>query len=88
MLCLLPQNPWALVSDGDILELFQKRIQCKDANYVRMSKVKSHATEQSVANLVSDRYCKIGDDFADTATEGIQSHGVLVAALSESMPVV
>ena len=47
---VLPNKPWAILTDGDLWEYFEQIVNAKGANAVNITKVKGHATDKMVAD--------------------------------------
>jgi ribonuclease HI len=71
-----PSRPWALTSDGDLWEHFEKAVRAKSVSAVKISWVKGHATQQHVDDGVTTHEQKIGNFHADgAADEATSLHG-------------
>ena len=72
--CRVPT--WKLISDGDLWEHFYNAVVAKNPKAVKVTWVKGHATEEHVANGITTRRNKEGNEKADeTADLGSDLHG-------------
>ena len=71
-----PKKPWAILTDGDLWEYFEKIVKAKGAHAIDISKVKGHATEKMVAEGKVLKKDKEGNDASDEAADrGVEQHG-------------
>ena len=73
---VLPNKPWAILTDCDIWEDFERNVNAKGANAVNITKVKGHATDKMVADGKVRNEHKEGTDALDEAADkGVEQHG-------------
>ena len=73
---VLPNKPWAILTDGDIWECVEQIVDAKGAHAVNITKVKGHATDQMVVEGKVRIEHKEGNDASDVAADkGIEQHG-------------
>ena len=65
----LKQKRWNLVKDGDMWETMNNAIQAKGCDYIRLTKVKGHATSQMVEDGKVKPEDKNGNDEADDSAD-------------------
>ena len=63
------KQPWKLMKDGDLWEMFAKAVEERGPGCTKISKVKGHATQEMVDAGEVEKQAKEGNDNADDAAE-------------------
>ena len=80
-----PPKPWALSTNGDLWEVFQRHLQQFGSTFLSFDKVKGHATDQDVSDGKVSQWDKLGNDESDKyAGEATDLYGPNVPHLAKA----